>query len=386
MKFLIQIPQLIYAGAEKVLVCFANELVTQGHEVEILEIYERGFLKPQFDSRVTFHAICSKEYTQKYYMSLTDIKAARGMTKLTGCAKLAFSKLVGYRRFAEKLAAKHYAGQEFDVAINYLETEPPTFLLDHIKAKKYFQWIHIDVSHLDDPTGIDAMSGQLARMDGIFCVSEYARGTFEARYPQLAEKTHALYNFFDVEAMRKLAEEPFGYGVEEPVLLSVGRMTEQKQYLRFLDVLARLKDEGYSFHWFVLGTGAQLDAIQEKIQVLNLADRVHLEGLTDNPYKYMKHCDLFVLPSGWEGFPTVTVEAKVLGCPVLATDVPGIREQLVHGETGWIVDNSEDAIYEGLKHLLRHPELGKKLRSNAGMERICRNDEKYRQLMDSCGG
>ena len=100
----------------------------------------------------------------------------------------------------------------------------------------------------------------------------------------------------------------------------------------------------------------------------------------------MKHCDLFVLPSGWEGFPTVTVEAKVLGCPVLATDVSGIREQLVHGETGWIVDNSENAIYEGLTHLLLHPELWENLCSNAGMEQICRNEEKYRKFMEICEG
>lgn len=73
MKFLIQIPQLIFAGAEKVLVSFANDLVSRGHEVEILESYDRGYLKPQFDSRVTFHCICSNEYTKKYYASLEDI-------------------------------------------------------------------------------------------------------------------------------------------------------------------------------------------------------------------------------------------------------------------------------------------------------------------------
>ena len=108
--------------------------------------------------------------------------------------------------------------------------------------------------------------------------------------------------------------------------------------------------------------------------------------MTDNPYKYMKNCDLFVLPSGWEGFPTVTVEAKLLGCPVLATDVSGIREQLTHGETGWIVENNETAIYEGLKQLLLHPELRESLRSTEGMERICDNTEKYREFMEMCDG
>ena len=95
MKFLIQIPQLIFAGAEKVLVSFANELVARGHEVEILESYEKGDLKPQFDSRVTFHCICSNEYTRKYYASLTEVcEEKRFIKKIEKCSKLIFSKIV----------------------------------------------------------------------------------------------------------------------------------------------------------------------------------------------------------------------------------------------------------------------------------------------------
>jgi glycosyltransferase involved in cell wall biosynthesis len=218
-------------------------------------------------------------------------------------------------------------------------------------------------------------------MDAIICVAESARRNFVSRYPQLAHKTHVIYNFFDVATIVERGREPFSFGKERFTMLSVGRMTEQKKYLRFLDVLARLKNDGYSFAWHVLGTGAEQNAILQKIDALGLANCVYLDGVTENPYKYMKNCDLFVLPSGWEGFPTVTVEAKILGCPVLATDVSGIREQLIHGETGWIVENSEDGIYEGLKHLLDNPDLVKKLKSNKGMENICSNDEKYNSLL-----
>ena len=112
MKFLIQIPQLIFGGAEKVLVSFANELAAHGHDVTILETYEKGYLKPQFDSRVRFDAICSKAYTEKYYASLKDIRSEKNLgRKLQKCGKQIFSKLVGYRPFAEKLAAKRYKSQ-----------------------------------------------------------------------------------------------------------------------------------------------------------------------------------------------------------------------------------------------------------------------------------
>lgn len=94
----------------------------------------------------------------------------------------------------------------------------------------------------------------------------------------------------------------------------------------------------------------------------------------------MANCDLFVLPSGWEGFPTVTVEAKILNCAVLATDVSGIREQLIHGETGWIVDNDEDSIYVGLKYLLEHSEKVSAIRLNDGIDKICYSENKMREI------
>ena len=218
-------------------------------------------------------------------------------------------------------------------------------------------------------------------MDAVVCVARDSRRHFVERYPELAPKTNLIHNFFDAGAVLEKGAEPYTFPGQGPVLLSVGRMTPAKQYPRFLEVLARLRDEGYGFSWHLLGEGIQRPEIEEKIRALRLEDRVFLHALTDNPYKYMRNCGLFVLPSGWEGFPTVTVEAKVLGCPVLATEVSGIREQLRHGETGWIVENSGDGLYMGLKHLLDHPELRESLRSNAGMEWICGNEEKYQAFM-----
>ena len=154
---------------------------------------------------------------------------------------------------------------------------------------------------------------------------------------------------------------------------------------RIITRIPRLRDEGFAFSWHVLGEGIQKEEIERKTRMLDLEDRVFLHGVTENPYKYMRACDLFVLPSGWEGFPTVTVEAKILGCPVLATDVAGIREQLTHGKTGWIVDNSEDAIYEGLKYLLENPEAVKMIRNNERMEDIIRNNKKYKNYLSICG-
>ena len=382
MTFLIQIPQLIFGGAEKVLVSFTKCLVEHGHDVEVLETYERGLLRDQFDPRVHFSAICSKAYTAKYYASLADIRAEVNLRKkLKKSAKLGFSKLVGYRRFAEYLTAKRYRNRRFDVAINYLEIESPAFLLSNIHANCYFQWIHTDVKNMAPSDSLDKHLPFYQKMNAIFCVADSARASFTSMYPALSSKTYTLYNFFDAEAILKKASDASAFSSERPVLLSVGRMTPQKKYLRFLNVLAKLRDEGYAFSWHVLGTGIELDTIKQRIEALHLNERVFLDGITDNPYQYMAACDLFVLPSGWEGFPTVTIEAKLLRKPVLATDVSGIREQLNDGITGLIVENSEEGIYNGLKTMLDHPDFCCALSQNAEIDQLVNNELKYQTFI-----
>lgn len=385
MRFLIQIPQLIYGGAEKVLVNFANTLVEHGHEVEVLEIYEKGLLKHQFDERVTFHAICSKEYTEKYYASLEDVLTeTKIISKIKKSGKLGFSKVVGYRKFAEYLCAKHYKDKRYDVAINYLEIDSPKFLLESIKAKKYLQWIHTDVANMDNADELNKYLLFYEKMDAIICVAEVARNNFIKKYPNLEEMTHTLYNFYDKAYVVKLGNEYYQYKSQKPVMLSVGRMTAPKRYLRFLKVLRRIKDEGMDYSWHILGVGADELEIRKKIEEYGLQSNVYLEGVADNPYKYMKNCDLFVLPSGWEGFPTVTIEAKMLRCPVLATDVSGIREQMEHGKSGWIVDNTEESIYWGVKYLLENPSVMKRLKSNENMDLLWDSKETYKKFMEIC--
>lgn len=377
MKFLIHIPQLIYGGAEKVLVTFANCLVVHGHEVEILETYEKGFLKPHFDSRVTFHAICNDEYTKKHYSSLKDIKNERNLLKkIVKCTKLIFSKIVGYRKFAEKLASKYYKDRHYDVAINYLEIESPAFIMNNINADKYFQWIHIDVEKLK-PGELDEFATLYEKMDAVLCVAETVKSALCKKYPSLSEKSYVIYNFFDIQNIINKSNADLVFNNDEFNILSVGRMVSQKGYIRALSIMHELKLQGYSFVWNIIGDGIEKEQIEKKISELNLTDEVKLFGLKDNPYPYIKQCDLFFLPSVYEGFPTVTIEAKVLGKPVLSTEVSGIREQIENGRTGLIVENSEKGIYEGLKRILDNPDFLKKLSDNSGMEQVLDNEEKY---------
>jgi glycosyltransferase involved in cell wall biosynthesis len=124
---------------------------------------------------------------------------------------------------------------------------------------------------------------------------------------------------------------------EPPVIVSVGRLTDQKAF----DVLIR----AFSFirknqpaHLLILGEGENRPSLEALTWQLGLEKDVSLMGFVQNPYPYMAHASAFVLPSRWEGLPTVLVEALYLGIPIVATDCPGgSREILRDGLFGKLV-------------------------------------------------
>jgi glycosyltransferase involved in cell wall biosynthesis len=74
---------------------------------------------------------------------------------------------------------------------------------------------------------------------------------------------------------------------------------------------------------------------------------------------------LFALVSPHEGHPKSLLEAMSCGVAILGADSPGIREQIVHGETGWLVGPDVESIRAGIQHLLANPSLREKLGANA---------------------
>ena len=89
-----------------------------------------------------------------------------------------------------------------------------------------------------------------------------------------------------------------------------------------------------------------------------------LLGSRENPYPYMKQCDILVQPSRVEGKSIVLDEAKILEKPIVATKYTSVVDSLTHGVTGWIVDMTPEAVARGIADLRQNPQLCQKLRDN----------------------
>ncbi|MCF7908149.1 MAG: glycosyltransferase [Candidatus Omnitrophica bacterium] len=122
-----------------------------------------------------------------------------------------------------------------------------------------------------------------------------------------------------------------------PVLLSVGRLTAQKDFGTLLRAFRRILEQRPA-RLIILGEGEERGSLEKLIKELNLEADVAMPGFVENPYAWMAKAKIFVLSSAWEGLPTVLIEALALGVAVVATDSPGgSREILQGGRLGKLV-------------------------------------------------
>ncbi|MFA5155226.1 MAG: glycosyltransferase [Patescibacteria group bacterium] len=121
---------------------------------------------------------------------------------------------------------------------------------------------------------------------------------------------------------------------------TLGRLVPQKGHSVLIQALARIKHTNWQCQ--IAGEGPLRDELQRQIEAAGLAERVSLVGAVTDPAAFLSRLDIFILPSLWEGQGLVLLEAGLTGCPVIASEVDGIKE-LVTEETGHPVPAGDPA-------------------------------------------
>ncbi len=260
--------------------------------------------------------------------------------------------------------------EEYDLAVAFLEGGSAYYVADHIKAKKKAAFVHIDY----------AMSGYTRKLDKdcylkfdrVFTVSGEILESFLKVYPECRKKAGVFHNFLDIEEIRTKAESASGFtddfaGVR---LLTVGRLTYQKAYDIAIQALALLKQRGYPVRWYVLGDGPLRTELTQQIAQYGLEKDFILAGARDNPYPFFKTADIYVHATRFEGKSIAIQEAQILGCPIVASDCSGNREQIVNGVDGILCALTPKAIAEAIEQFINNPDFAGKCAVNAGKKQI----------------
>ncbi len=192
----------------------------------------------------------------------------------------------------------------------------------------------------------------LRRMDAVVAVSEPLVRELSDR---IGKRALLLSNAIpDRElADRAAARQRLGRPEDGPVIGWVGRLSNEKRPLHFLEALAlaRLPEA----HAVIVGDGPLLEQARARAEALGLADRVTITGAVAEAGALFRAFDLFVISSSTEGTPMTVLEAMRAGVPVVSTAVGGVPAMLAD-ECGWLVPaDSAAALAESLHAALRHP-------------------------------
>lgn len=249
---------------------------------------------------------------------------------------------------------------EYDLAVNFCGMQD--VVLDKVKARRRASWIHMDYSTSDTDRVVDSVLW--ARYDNIVSISEKVTESFLKVYPGFEPKIVEIENILSPAYVRTRAEA-FDAETElkgSLILLTIGRFAHQKNLDNVADITRRLVEQvGDGLRWYIIGYGGDEALIRAKIAEAGMENHVVILGKRDNPYPYIKACDLYVQPSRSEGKSVTVREAQMLGKPVVVTDYPTAASQVHHGEDGIIVPMDNAGCAAGIADLLTNPELMRKL-------------------------
>lgn len=254
--------------------------------------------------------------------------------------------------------------KEYDLAISFLT--PHYFVADKVKAKKKIAWIHTDyaVVAVDRESQLKMWN----RYDWIASISDKVTESFLTVFPELEDKIQMLPNIVPMRYIKELTQE---FTVEQEMqddgsikLLSVGRFCAAKNFDNVPLICKAIREQGLNVKWYLIGYGGCEPLIKQRISEAGMQKHVIILGKKENPYPYIKNCDIYVQPSRYEGKCVSVIEAQILNRPVVITDYPTSASQLEDGVDGIIVPMDIKGCARGIMEIIKNNELSQKLICN----------------------
>jgi glycosyltransferase involved in cell wall biosynthesis len=188
------------------------------------------------------------------------------------------------------------------------------------------------------------------------------------RIPGLKKKLHLIYNGVDISEIKRtdyISEEMSSWKETGAFIIGyIGRLTEGKG----LDVLFNAVKYYGRQDWkiAIVGDGEIRGKLENLVKSLDIDARVKFFGYIENRIPFLKGFDVFVLPSRSEGIPRCIMEAMVACVPVVATDISGCRDLVIHEKTGLLfAKDSPEELAQNIYRIIDDKELDKRICSEA---------------------
>lgn len=314
-RIALYLPSLVGGGAEQVTVTLANELAERGFAVDLVLADASGPYLKEVSPAVR----------------IVDLGAGRVLFSLP-----ALVRYLRRERPRALLSGLHHANVVAVWAVRRARTPTVLVVAEHntLTASSAYRRRRI-------PSMPWLMRRTYPRADAVVAVSEGVADDLAAALGLPRERVHVIYNPIVTDELLAMSRAPVDHpwcaDGAPPMILAVGRLTEQKDFPTLIHAYARLRRRR-SVRLVILGEGEARGELEDLIARLGLAEDVYLPGFVDNPFAWMRQARLFALSSRWEGLPSVLIQAMACGTQVVSTDCPsGPAEILEGGRWGRLV-------------------------------------------------
>ncbi|GAA0247300.1 glycosyltransferase [Marinomonas primoryensis] len=347
MRTLVIVRTLKTGGMERVAVNLADAFADQGHESHLLYYKKRKDPLYPDNKGVLVHEFNVNKLSLKRPLSILSEIAAK------------ISNL--FWRKSYFLIAGWYGGQRLQKKMNQLEKQYGTFdriifrgegTYENIWSFQHDKAIYV----LENIVKPNSPSQKLSkkRFHALFHNRQLAAvstGVKIAADDLFAKENihptyvHVITNPCPIEQIRSKANAEKPQTLPSgPYMLNVARLVPQKGQDMLLEAYAKSKQ---SLPLVIVGEGKLNAELKAKAKALGIDENVHFVGNQENPYVWMKHAELFVLSSKFEGLGIVLFEALACGTPILSVDCPGGVRDVFKGELEpYLCEHNADALAE----------------------------------------
>ena len=359
-------------GAERALIGLLNSIDYNQYKVDLFLARHEGELLKFIPSSVNILPVNQSQYLAVPMINLIKAKQFKilyGRLKAKILSKRKIKKLKLKKDNQVELTYSHlYTNKyidnininiEYDLAISFLT--PHYICLNKCNAKKKIAWIHTDYSTID--IDVETELKMWSKFDYIASISDKCSCAFLTKFPYLKDKIIRIDNIITNDMLEKQVNNflPREYDNNCIKLLSVGRFSNAKNFDNIPAICRYIIDKGLNVKWYIIGYGGDEQLIKDKIQEYNMSNHVFVLGKKENPYPYIKSCDIYIQPSRYEGKAVTVREAQILCKPVVITNFPTAKSQINDGIDGVIVPMDNEGCAKGIIDFINNKELQDKI-------------------------
>lgn len=358
-KILIVNNNMYIGGVQKALLNLLDE-IHDSYDITLLLFYKGGALVDGIPKNVK--VIEAPFPLRCWGMNAAD--AASAKDKFGRAFFAAMSRTIGKRPAIELALLRKNKLLHFDAAISYLHGGADKvfyggcneFVLNCVDADRKIAFLHCDYEKSGADTAYNARL--YGRFDAIAACSNGCRDSFLRKLPELKDKTFVVPNCQNYAMIKESAQKnEVTLPNDRLNIVCVSRFGAEKGLLRAVKAIASMGDKARLIRCIFIGSGKKLGDAKQLAKELKLEDTVIFLGDMPEPYGYMKAADVLLIPSYSEAAPMVVGEAASLLTPILSTETSSAREMVETTGFGWVIENSEKGIRDGIVMLIEHPKL-----------------------------